>query len=132
MFATARCVVCHRVGAEGGVSGPDLTGVARRFAARDLLASILDPSAVIAEKYANTSFELADGRVLSGRTLVTDYRAPEAELIPDLLAPEKTISFAKQEIVQSRVSPVSPMPKGLVDGLDKQEVLDLLAYLLAQ
>jgi len=132
MFATARCVVCHRVGTEGGASGPDLTGVARRFAGRDLLASILDPSAVVAEKYANTLFELADGRVLSGRTLVTDYRSPDAELIPDLLTPEKTVSFSKQEIVQRRVSPVSPMPKGLVDGLDKQEVLDLLAYLLAK
>jgi len=132
MFATARCLVCHRVGTEGGVSGPDLTGVARRFAGRDLLASILEPSAVVAEKYANTSFELADGRVLSGRTLVTDYRSPSAELIPDLLTPEETISFSKQEIVERRVSPVSPMPKGLVDGLDKQEVLDLLAYLLAK
>ena len=132
MFATARCVVCHRVRAEGGVSGPDLTGVARRFSARDLLSSILDPSAVVSEKYANTLFELADGRVLSGRTLVTDYRSPNAELIPDLLAPEKTISFSKQEIVERRVSPVSPMPKGLVDGLDKQEVVDLLAYLLTQ
>jgi putative heme-binding domain-containing protein len=132
MFATARCVVCHRMGAEGGVSGPDLTGVARRFSARDLLTSILDPSAVVSEKYANTSFELADGRVLSGRTLVTDYRSPNAQLIPDLLTPEKTVSFSKQEIVQRLVSPVSPMPKGLVDGLDKQEVLDLLAYLLAK
>ena len=132
MFATARCVVCHRVGAEGGVSGPDLTGVARRFAARDLLTSILEPSAVVSEKYANTLFELADGRVLSGRTRVTDYRSPTAELIPDLLAPDKTLSFSKQDIVERRVSPVSPMPKGLVDGLDKGEVLDLLAYLLAQ
>jgi len=66
MFATARCVVCHRLGEEGGVSGPDLTGVGRRFAGRDLLASILDPSAVVAEKYSNTLFELSDGRVLSG------------------------------------------------------------------
>ena len=132
MFATARCIVCHRVGAEGGVSGPDLTGVARRFAARDLLASILEPSAVVSEKYANTLFALADGRVLSGRARVTDYRSPTAELIPDLLAPDKTISFSKQEIVERRVSPVSPMPKGLVDGLERQEVLDLLAYLLAQ
>ena len=132
MFALARCVVCHRDGTVGGVSGPDLTNVARRFAARDLLASILQPSAVVSEKYANTSFELADGRVLSGRTLVTDYRSPNVQLIPDLLTPEKTISFSKQAIVQRRVSKVSWMPKGLVDGLNKQEVLDLLAYLLAK
>ncbi len=132
MFALARCIVCHRVGPEGGVSGPDLTGVSRRFSTRDLLVSILEPSAVVSEKYANTMFELSDGRVLMGRTRVTDYRSPTAELIPDLLLPDKKISFSKQQIVQRRVSPVSPMPKGLVDGLTKQEVLDLIAYLRSQ
>lgn len=132
MFATARCVVCHRIGAEGGVSGPDLTGVARRFSTRDLVVSIVDPSAVVSEKYANTMFELADGRVFTGRTRVTDYRSPDAEVIPDLLEPHKAISIAKHEIVQRRVSPVSPMPKGLVDGLTKAEILDLIAYLREQ
>ena len=132
MFATARCVVCHRIGTEGGVSGPALTNMARRFAPRDLLASILQPSAVVSENYVNTSFVLEDGRVLSGRVLVTDYRSSNVQLIPDLLAPEKTISFPKPEIVERRVSPFSPMPKGLVDGLNKQEVLDLLAYLFAK
>jgi putative heme-binding domain-containing protein len=132
MFATARCVVCHRVGREGGVRGPDLTSVAGRFSARDLLTSILKPSAVISQKYASTMFELSDGRLLSGHTLVTDFRAPNIELIPDPLAPDKTVSFSKQEIVERRTSPISPMPKGLVDGLEKQEILDLLAYLLAK
>jgi putative heme-binding domain-containing protein len=132
MFATARCVVCHRVGREGGVRGPDLTSVAGRFSARDLLTSILKPSAVISQKYASTIFELSDGRLLSGHTLVTDFRAPNIELIPDPLAPHKTVSFSKQEIVERRTSPISPMPKGLVDGLEKQEILDLLAYLLAK
>jgi len=131
MFATARCVVCHRMGKQGGVRGPDLTTVAGRFSPRDLLVSILRPSAVISQKYASTMFELSDGRVLSGHTLVTDFRSPKVELVPDALAPDKIVSFSKQQIVSRRNSPVSPMPKGLVDGLEKQEILDLLAYLLA-
>ena len=132
MFATARCVVCHRMGTEGGVRGPDLTTAAGRYSARDLLTSILKPSAVISQKYASTTFELSDGRIFSGHTLVTDFRSPNIELIPDPLAPHKVVSFSKQAIVDRRISPVSSMPKGLVDVLEKQEILDLLAYLLGK
>ncbi len=131
MFAVARCVVCHRAGTTGGLSGPDLTNVASRFATRDLLASILEPSAVISEKYASTSLELEDGRVVSGRALVTDFRSSDVQIVPNLLTPEKTITVSKQGIVRRRVSPVSPMPQGLMDGLSKEEVLDLLAFLRA-
>ena len=91
-----------------------------------------NPKAVVSQKYAGTTFELSDGRVLSGHTLVTDFRSPDIELVPDPLAPHKIVSFSKQEIVERRISPVSPMPKGLVDGLEKQEILDLLAYLLVK
>ncbi|MFP6666604.1 MAG: hypothetical protein VB876_04790 [Pirellulales bacterium] len=132
MFATARCVVCHRKGAEGGLRGPDLTSVAGRFSARDLLMSILKPSAVVSKKYASTVFELSDGRVLSGHAMVTDFRSPDIKLIPDPLAPHKSVSFSKQMIVERRISPISPMPAGLIDGLEKQEILDLLAYLLVK
>ena len=132
MFATARCVVCHRMGKQGGVRGPDLTTVAGRFSPRDLLVSILRPSAVISQKYASTMFELSDGRVLSGHTLVTDFRSPTIDLVTDALAPDKLVSFSKQQIVSRRHSPVSPMPKGLVDGLEKEEILDLLTYLLGK
>jgi putative heme-binding domain-containing protein len=129
LFATARCIVCHRRGSTGGVSGPDLTDVARRFSATDLLASILTPSSVIAEKYALTTYELADGRVVSGRTTITDYRSPDIQLVPDLLQPTQTVTFPKHQIITSRASTVSPMPQGLVDVLEKEEVLDLLMYL---
>ena len=77
-------------------------------------------------------FELSDGRVLSGHTLVTDFRSPKIELVPDPLAPDKIVSFSKQEIVTRRNFPISPMPKDLVDELEKQEIPDLLAYLLAK
>jgi putative heme-binding domain-containing protein len=129
MFAAARCLACHRAGREGGVSGPDLTAIARRFAPRDILTSILEPSRVIAENYRSDTFELGDGRVVTGRIVPGDYRAPELAVTPDLLAPEKTISFSKSEIESHQPSPISPMPAGLVDTLSREEILDLLAYL---
>jgi putative heme-binding domain-containing protein len=131
MFAAARCLACHRAGREGGVSGPDLTAVALRFAPRDMLTSILEPSRVIAENYRSDTFELRDGREVTGRIMPGDYRSPELTVMPDLLAPEKTVAFSKSEIEAHQPSPISPMPAGLVDTLSRQEILDLLAYLAA-
>jgi putative heme-binding domain-containing protein len=131
MFAAARCIACHRAGREGGVSGPDLTAIARRFTPRDMLTSILEPSRVVAENYQSDTFELRDGRVVTGRILPGDYRSPELTVMPDLLSPEKTVTFSKSEIETHLPSPVSPMPAGLVDTLSREEILDLLAYLAA-
>lgn len=131
LFAVARCIVCHRAAGTGGVSGPDLTSVARRFAPRDILMSIVEPSKAIDEKYAAQALELADGRVITGRIAPGDYRAPDLEIIPNLLEPQKTIKFPKVDVVSRVASPTSPMPAGLVDTLTQDEILDLVAYLVA-
>ena len=52
LFAAANCFACHRFDSEGGSNGPDLTGLAGRFSAKDLLESIVDPSKVISDQYA--------------------------------------------------------------------------------
>jgi putative heme-binding domain-containing protein len=131
MFAAARCVACHRAEGQGGVSGPDLTSVARRFTPRDILTSILEPSRVVAENYQNDAFQLRDGRVVVGRIVPGDYRSPELTVMPDLLAPETTVTVSKSDIESHQPSPTSPMPTGLVDTLSREEILDLLAYLVS-
>ncbi len=131
LFAVARCIVCHRAGGSGGVSGPDLTSVARRFAPRDILTSVVEPSKSIDEKYAAQALELADGRVITGRIVPSDYRSPDLEVVPNLLEPQKTIKFPKADVVLRVASTTSPMPSGLLDPLTEDEILDLLAFLLA-
>jgi hypothetical protein len=84
---------------------------------------------VVAENYRSDTFELSDGRVVTGRILPGDYRSPELTVVPDLLAPEKTVTFSKSEIESHRSSPISPMPAGLADTLTREELLDVLAYL---
>jgi putative heme-binding domain-containing protein len=113
------------------VSGPDLTSVARRFAPRDILTSIIEPSKAIDEKYASVTFELADGRVVTGRIAPGDYRDADLIVVPNLLAPEQTVKFAKADIVRRSASPISIMPTGLLDTLTEDEVFDLLAFLLS-
>lgn len=131
MFAAARCIQCHRCGGPGGVSGPDLTSVAQRFSPRDMLVSMIEPSQVISEKYAADTFELKDGRIVSGRIAPGDYRSPTLSVVPNLLEPEKVITIAKSDIDARHVSPISPMPTGLLNVLTKDEILDLLAFMLS-
>jgi putative heme-binding domain-containing protein len=131
VFAAARCIVCHRAGGPGGVSGPDLSSVARRFSPRDILASMIEPSKAIDEKYAAVVLELTDGRVVTGRIAPGDYRSPELHVIANLLEPEKTTKVAKADIVHRDTSSVSPMPSGLLDFFQEEEILDLLAFLLS-
>jgi putative heme-binding domain-containing protein len=132
VFREAQCVRCHRVGARGPAVGPDLSHVAGRFSRRDMLLSVLTPSAVVAENYRNLQVQLADGRTLTGRVLVEgDYRSETLRLATNPLKPAEIAELNKREIVQSRLTETSPMPGGLLATFDEQAVLDLLAYLEA-
>ena len=130
VFARALCGRCHRRGPEGGVAGPDLTHVSRRFSRRDLLAEILDPSRSIAENYQSFVLELKDGRVLSGQVIPNlDYRDPYLHLALDPLQPDRLTRIVKTSIRATRRSPVSLMPAGLLNIFSRKEILDLLAWI---
>jgi putative heme-binding domain-containing protein len=127
VFAT-QCLMCHRMGDEGGAVGPELTGIASRFSVHDILESILEPSKVISEQYANIDFVLKNGATATGR--VISETDDTIVLRPSMLAPG-TQEIHKADIKSREVSKISPMPPGLVNMLSKQEILDLLAYLEA-
>ena len=50
---------------------------------------------------------------------------------PDPLDTKRTTEIPVAEIELRKPSPVSPMPANLLDTLDREEILDLLAYLEA-
>ena len=127
MFAAAQCSRCHRFGGEGLPIGPDLAGAAARFNRKDLLESLLDPSKVVEEKYRDTMLELDDGRVVIGQ--LAGGNAETLAIATDPNEPTKLVRVARKAIVTRKSSPVSMMPKGLLDTLSQDEILDLLAYL---
>jgi quinoprotein glucose dehydrogenase len=49
--ASASCVRCHVVAGRGGIAGPSLMDVGERLSRSELLQSILEPQAVVAEGY---------------------------------------------------------------------------------
>src|SRR5262249_24975745 len=67
MFASANCFGCHKFVNEGGSVGPELTSLAGRFSADDILESIIDPDKVISDQYAAITVVTTDGKVVTGR-----------------------------------------------------------------
>jgi putative heme-binding domain-containing protein len=127
-FADAHCAKCHRLGDVGGAVGPDLTAVSARFDRRAILESIIEPSKVLSDQYQNETFASADGKSVTGR--VVDETKDELFIQADPLDP-KRVAIKKVDLDSRKPSPVSPMPADLANGLTKDEVLDLIAYLEA-
>ena len=127
LFAAATCFKCHRYNGQGGIIGPDLTGVARRFNNRDLLESLIEPSKTVSDQYQATVFQLADGRVVTGR--VVNLSGDGISVLPDMLEPDTQIRISRNEVEEQFPSPTSMMPEGLLDTLTEAEILDLIAFL---
>ena len=124
--ASTMCLVCHRIGAEGGQVGPDLTHVGGRFGNRELLESIIQPSVVMDPKYQPTQYKLKNGEVVSGITAGVNARTLKIETNPFT---HETVTIQRSDIQSSQISKISPMPPGLINTLTKEDILDLLAYL---
>jgi putative heme-binding domain-containing protein len=130
MFGAANCFGCHRFGSEGGAMGPDLTGIAGRFSRRDLLESIVDPSKVISDQYQAVKILVADGRVVTGR--VVNLAGDNIKINTNMLDPTAITDVDHRLIEEMSPSPISMMPEGLLNTLNEDEVLDLLAFLLSR
>src|SRR5258706_5119885 len=60
------CGRCHAVDGKGGKVGPDLFAIGDKFGRRELVESVLAPSATIAEGYATTIVTTNTGEELDG------------------------------------------------------------------
>jgi putative heme-binding domain-containing protein len=130
MFAAGQCFVCHRFDGEGGAQGPDLTGVAGRFNVRDLLESLLEPSKTISDQYGSVVVTTKDDRVIEGR--IINLSGDSLWINTNMLDPDAITRIDRKRVDEIRPSSVSMMPKGLLDTMKKEEILDLFAYLLSR
>ncbi len=127
-FRETGCAQCHRVGEEGGTVGPNLSDIGRRIPPAELLESIVEPSAKIADVYATWLVQTADGQTHSGRI---DREDQNVLVLRGGSALDALVEIPVAEIEARRKSDVSNMPAGAVNVLHEHEVLDLLAYLLS-
>jgi putative membrane-bound dehydrogenase-like protein len=120
----AACSTCHAIGYVGGRIGPDLTKVASIRTDRDLLESILFPSATLVRSYEPVVVATADGRVFNG--LVQEDTPEGLHLVTGL---NQDMRISRSVIDEIRPGTVSIMPAGLDQQLSPQELADLIAFL---
>ena len=116
------CASCHKMFGEGGDVGPELTG-AQRTSLDYILENVLDPSAVVPGEYRLTTFQLADGRTLSGIIRSETAKMVYVRTLTDF------VNVAAADIDSRKASTLSIMPDGLFDKLKDDEIRDLVAYL---
>ena len=130
LFQVANCVACHRLNGVGNEFGPDLAKLDPKQKPADILRSLLEPSAKIDDKYATYVFDTESGKIVTGMIL---EQTPQAvKVIENPLTKAEAITLKASEIVERKKSPSSIMPKGLLDKLTREEILDLVAYLAAR
>lgn len=127
VFSAALCLKCHRFRGRGGMTGPDLTGVGRRYDLRMLVESVLEPSRVISDQYNTVDIVTRNGEVHTGR--IGDINEEVLFLMVDLINPAALETIPHEKIESIKPSPVSMMPAGLLNFFTQEEILDLLAFL---
>ncbi|MCG8653649.1 MAG: heme-binding protein, partial [Pirellulales bacterium] len=101
--------------------------IPRKFDVNYVIEHIIDPSKVISDQYQSSTVLTADGRTLTGLMSEADGQV----IVYPANANAEPIKLAAEDVEQVKPSPVSQMPKGLIDGLSADELRDLLAYLMS-
>lgn len=120
----AACSSCHAIGYQGGRSGPDLTRIGDVRTRRDLLESILFPSASFVRGYEPVVVVTESGEVHQG--VITRDGQEEVQLVT---GPDTEVRIARSEIREIRPGNVSVMPSGLEEQVSREELASLLAFL---
>jgi len=85
---------------------------------------------VISDQYQAINIRLKEGDVISGR--VGNLNGSEINVIEDMFDPGKMTNVKREKIESIEPSKVSPMPEGLLNSLQLDEIQDLVAYLLSR
>lgn len=127
LFAATQCLSCHSMRGEGGASGPDLTQLGTRFTKKDILEAIIEPSKTISDQYAGTTFYLKDGSSVVGR--LKNEEKGKYYVSQNPFDPQQVRVILKSDVLRTSISPVSIMYPGLINGLNPDELKNLVAYL---
>ena len=130
MFAASGCFACHRFDNQGGMTGPDLTSAGRRYSPHDFLDQIINPSKLINDQFSSIVVLTEDGNIYTG--VVVNLKGDTLTINTDLSDPNQRATIDRKNIEELTVSKVSPMPAELLNRMTKDEILDLMGYVLVQ
>jgi putative heme-binding domain-containing protein len=121
------CSACHRLGNVGIEVGADLRAALGNKTAEALLIDILDPNREVDPRYVVYQATTTAGRSYTG---ILAVEAPASVTLRRADGSEDTI--LREQLDTLAASPVSLMPEELEKLLSKQQLADVIAYLLAQ
>ncbi|SKA92788.1 putative membrane-bound dehydrogenase domain-containing protein [Prosthecobacter debontii] len=121
---SALCLACHQIGNTGGQIGPNLSG-AGAMGLEAVLRNILTPNAAMEPGYRIFRMEMTNGDLLDAFYVNEDT---QAYVVRQPGMADRRIP--KTGVRHTQFIRRSLMPEGLLDGLQDQQVADLLAYLM--
>ena len=130
MYRASLCAACHRFGALGGAQGPDLSNLAGRFTVNDIAEAIIEPSKVISDQYGFHAITTDDGKMTVGKIL--EEKDEILIIANNPFDYSQKVEVKRSDIKENKLSDVSPMPSGMINRLNPEELKDLLAYLLGK
>ncbi|MCA9150052.1 MAG: PQQ-dependent sugar dehydrogenase, partial [Planctomycetales bacterium] len=120
------CSSCHPVDTPHGRVGPSLIYAGDKLTRREIIRSILEPSANLAVGYEQTAIELSSGQTRVGIVKQDDGQACE---LLDASGNLWRVPFA--EIEERRTLLTSAMPTGVQRLLTASELNDLVEYVVS-
>ncbi|PWK24378.1 putative membrane-bound dehydrogenase-like protein [Arcicella aurantiaca] len=122
----ANCSVCHQVNGEGMDFGPKLSEIGSKLPKEGQYLAIMYPDAGIGFGYEGWELKMKDGSTLTG--IISSKT--ETDLV--LKMPGGTVQNLKTSAIKSmKMIKNSMMPTGLMDGMSKDEAVNLVEYLMS-
>ena len=117
------CLSCHRVGARGAVTGPNLSNLAARLTPEAIRRQLTEPSTTIDPKNRLTELVLADGKTQQGRLLNQDPFSLQM-----LNTGGELVAYQRSQIREIRAVDPPKMPS-FRNILTDEQINNLVAYL---
>ncbi|MFV1966599.1 MAG: PVC-type heme-binding CxxCH protein [Pirellulaceae bacterium] len=118
------CASCHKLEGQGHDLGLPLQNVKSR-GPEGILSQVLDPNREVNPTYLNYSVLTVEGRLMTG--MITSETATSITLTR---GEGEADTILRSDIDELRSSELSVMPEGLEEKVTKQEMADLIAYLM--
>lgn len=117
------CLKCHAIAGAGGQVGPSLESIGASAQPDYLVDSLLQPNKQVKENYHAMVVVTDEGKVFTGIKI----RQTDSELVlRDVEDREHSIPLNS---IEEQAQSGSIMPSGLVDGLTRSELVDLVRFL---
>ncbi|MGJ8691820.1 MAG: family 16 glycoside hydrolase [Thalassotalea sp.] len=129
LYHAASCASCHLFNGQNGGIGPDLTGSSNRYTITDMMENIIEPSKVISDQYGSTLLNMKDGSQIIGR--IGGEEDGVVTVMTNPFAPDSAINVDLSKVKNQEPWHISPMPPGLLNALNAEELSDLISYIFS-